>query len=68
MRKKPTSTRRERAKRVVRDLSSRGAKSRATRGGAEVMVETLIIAHEGLQPATIRGTVQRVAVALPCER
>jgi hypothetical protein len=38
MGKKPTSTRRERAKRVVRDLSSRATKASETRGGTEKLV------------------------------
>ena len=36
MGKKPTSTRREPAKRVVRDLSSRVPKARAIKGGGSV--------------------------------
>ena len=46
MGKKPTSTRRERAKRVARDLSSRATKASETRGGTEKLVivyETFVV-------------------------
>jgi hypothetical protein len=74
MRRKPTSTSNASAKKL-RDLSPRSAK-RATRGGGEVAVETLTIAHEGFLPPRAPktraikggGKVQRVWVALPCER
>jgi len=46
MGKKPTSTRRERAKQVVRDLSSRSTKASKASGGTE----KLVIVYEHMEP------------------
>ena len=60
MGKKPTSTRRERAKRVVRDLSSRATRASETRGGG---TEKLVIVYETFEveaPSKPADTLKRL--------
>jgi hypothetical protein len=60
MGKKPTSTRRARAKRVVRDLATRANKARETRGGT---TEKLVIVYENMDveaPAQSKPRLGRV--------